>query len=616
MKPYTLAQLAQALDAEQGMPGRLYDDAEQIAKETVSANPDYAWVRPHFQALVEKYSKTPMEMPSFQAYAAWEREGQRGKFDGAMYAIRTRLNTMALATLIDVPGARAIYEDALYAFLHLPTWSLSAHYLYGGLKDYWDIPQEPFDETGHVRGIGRSRKQSLDLCSASAAFMLCEMAQLLENKIEPCLARWSRQESFERVLSPFMSLSPFPHFEINPNNWSGVCMSSIGAAAIYLITDPHTLAPVLKRVLDGLAVHLSGYKDDGACPEGFGYWQYGFEYFMMFAELLFRRTGGRIDLMDDEKVRKVAGFGADCCFGKRLKLPFGDANWLGVFDEAVGRFVGQMGVPVPPQGDSRASFDAAFEHGPLQLRHLVWTMKPAAAAQRFPRSAVYPISECFMGFYHTPDDPVYLLAKGGNNGESHNHNDVGSFVIIRGDEMLAADTAGGKYCRDYFNENRYTFFAARSGGHNLPIVGGVEQEGNGRCRAKSFQVQQGEAADEIVLDLTGTLLCPQLESMTRTIHGDRVSGEVTVMDRFRLSAAVEIRDRVVTLDRPEERGPGALRIGGEKGMILRFDAERLDCRISPVDLEVAGRTQVFTVDLLPRQMRAGQVEIQMHWTIA
>ena len=56
----------------------VYDDAEQIAKETVSANPDYAWVRPHFQALVEKYSKTPMEMPSFQAYAAWEREGQRG----------------------------------------------------------------------------------------------------------------------------------------------------------------------------------------------------------------------------------------------------------------------------------------------------------------------------------------------------------------------------------------------------------------------------------------------------------------------------------------------------------------------------------------------------------
>ena len=104
--------------------------------------------------------------------------------------------------------------------------------------------------------------------------------------------------------------------------------------------------------------------------------------------------------------------------------------------------------------------------------------------------------------------------------------------------------------------------------------------------------------------------------MTRTIHGDRVSGEVTVTDRFRLSAAVEIRDRVVTLDRPEERGPGALRIGGEKGMILRFDAERLDCRISPVDLEVAGRTQVFTVDLLPRQMRTGQVEIQMHWTIA
>lgn len=623
MRQYTLGDIFAALDAEKNMPAALYADAARSAKKTATENPDYAWALPYFRAQVEKYKTEPIEAPGFQAYADWERRGARGDFDRAMYALRTRLNTMALATLLDVEGAKEAYEDILYAFLHLPTWSLSAHYLYGGLNDYWDIPKGPFDETGHVRGLGRDRRQSLDLCSTSAAFMLCEMAQLLEGRVEPCLLRWSRQESFERVLSPFMSLAPFPHFETNPNNWSGVCMSSMGAAAIYLIVDPHTLAPVLKRVLDGLSVHLSGYNDDGASPEGFGYWQYGFEYFLMFADLLARRTGGRIDLLDDEKTRRVAGFGADCCFGTKLKLPFGDAVWLtafnegiqhyvGVFDEAVRRRVGHMGVTVPPKGDAFVSFDAAFEHCPLQLRHLVWTMEPKGEAERFPRSAVYPTSEYFMGFYRRREDPVYLLAKGGNNGESHNHNDVGSYVVIRGDEMLAADTAGGQYCRDYFNENRYTFFAARSGGHNLPIVGGVEQEGNGRCRAKKFAVERGEDEDRIEIDLTGTLACPQLVSLNRRLTGVRATGAIVVEDRFGLSAPVEIIDRVVVLDEPEKLAEDALRVGGEKGMTLRFDGEQLDCRIAPVDHSVAGHA-VYTIDLIPRQPRAGETIVCVRW---
>lgn len=38
-------------------------------------------------------------------------------------------------------------------------------------------------------------------------------------------------------------------------------MSSIGASAIYLVTEPRTLAPILLRVLEGLRVHETGYVD-------------------------------------------------------------------------------------------------------------------------------------------------------------------------------------------------------------------------------------------------------------------------------------------------------------------------------------------------------------------
>ncbi len=617
MRHYTLRELESALRSEPNMPAALYADAEETAKRTALQNPEYKWLLPYLENLVQEYEKTPIEAPTFQAYANWERLGERHRFDTAMYALRRRMSMMSIAALLDVKGAREECENIIYAFLHLPTWSLSAHYLYGGLNDYWDVPEDPFDETGLVRGIGRNRKQSLDLCSCSAAFILCELAQLLDGKIEPCLIRWCRQESFERVLKPFMSLSPFPHFETNPNNWSGMCMGSVGAAAIYLISDTRTLAAVLMRVLESLDVHLSGYNEDGASPEGFGYWQLGFQYFLMFADLLKKRTGGQINLLEDEKVRRVAGFGTDCCFGKRVKLPFGDANWLGLYDKAIGRYVGGLGVNIPnlTDVDAQECFAAQFEHTPLMLRHLIWDVEPLKSATVFPRSAVYPNSEYYMGFYHTPDDPVYLLAKGGNNGESHNHNDVGSFVIIRNDQMLAADTAGGDYCRDYFSEKRYTFFAARSIGHNVPIVNGVEQEGNGGCRCASFTVEQTAEQDVISMDLSGTLKCNALSSYRRMITGHKKEAKTIIRDIFQLNEEAEIQDRVVSMLEPVRISENALRIGGDMGMTLRYDAETTACVIGTVQHHTTIGDQVYTIDLVPRSKKRGEVVVEMTWSI-
>ena len=615
MRHYSLWELTRALEEAKDMPFALMSGAVETAVRTATENPAYAWVLPYMGELVEKYRHTPIEMPDYQAFAAWAREGERGRFDAAMYALRTRLNMMTVATMLDVPGAREQYENILYAFLHLPTWSLAAHHFDRIFEDTWDnIPEGPFDETGRIRGIGRSRKQCLDLCSCSAAFGIAESAQLLEGRVETSLLRWARQECYHRVLGNFMQLSPYPHFEINPNNWSGVCMSSIGGAAIYLITEPRTLAPVLMRVLEALQVHLSGYYDDGASPEGFGYWQYGFEYFLMFADLLRQRTGGKIDLLDDEKVTRIAGFGTDCCFKGGLKLPFGDCNTRGVYDEAVGRYVGARGVPVPPPGDAKQSFDAAFEHTNLMIRHLVWDMKPQARAMAWPRSAVYPVSELFMGFYRTPEDPVYLLVKGGNNGESHNHNDVGTFVVIRGDRMLAADTTGGKYNKDYFSEKRYTFFGTRSGGHNFPLVDGVEQEGHGRCRCKAFKAQRLADRDVIEMDLTGTLKAEALEGLFRRAEGERSTGRIVIEDRFLLNRPADIRDRVIVPGEITEEAPGRLLIGGEAGMILSFDPARLNAVISPTEQSFEGKP-VFTLDLMPKETGKGEVTVQMAWSV-
>jgi len=91
-----------------------------------------------------------------------------------------------------------------------------------------------------------------------------------------------------------------------------------------------------------------------------------------------------------------------------------------------------------------------------------------------------------------------LAAKGGNNRESHNHNDVGSFILFRGEKPVFLDPGVETYSRKTFSGERYTLWAMRSLYHNLPAVNGAEQ------RAGSFH------ADEVSCD--GTSLVMELKN--------------------------------------------------------------------------------------------------------
>ena len=82
-------------------------------------------------------------------------------------------------------------------------------------------------------------------------------------------------------------------------------------AALLLVEDRERLAGMQIRVVSAMETFLSGYGDDGCCPEGYGYWNYGFGYFVYWAEMLREYTGGAIDLLHStDKIRRIAEFPA------------------------------------------------------------------------------------------------------------------------------------------------------------------------------------------------------------------------------------------------------------------------------------------------------------------
>ena len=104
----------------------------------------------------------------------------------------------------------------------------------------------------------------------------------------------------------------------------------------------------------------------------------------------------------------------------------------------------------------------------------------------------------------------YVAMKGGTNGESHNHNDVGSFIVYApllqegtGEGTLLSplfiDPAVGEYTAKTFSKDRYDVWTMQSGYHNLPQINGIDQKDGKDYAAKVIRHKEGQ----LTLELAG-----------------------------------------------------------------------------------------------------------------
>ena len=72
------------------------------------------------------------------------------------------------------------------------------------------------------------------------------------------------------------------------------------------------------------------------------------------------------------------------------------------------------------------------------------------------------------GLMVTRDRHYVLAAKAGDNADSHNHNDVGSFILYKDSKPFIIDLGVGSYTQKTFSKDRYDIWTMQSQYHNLP----------------------------------------------------------------------------------------------------------------------------------------------------
>ncbi|NCW27285.1 MAG: heparinase [Verrucomicrobia bacterium] len=514
-------------------------------------------------AKAEKKLQEPTPPLTEREFLDYSRSGKRDAYDKAAGERLARLSQFCLAEGVENQGRfLSAIQKELEAMLAEPTWVLPPH------------------DKSNANYQGKT--VDVDLGVAMRAWTIVTADSWLGEKLPESLRKKIREEVQRRVLQPYLDKiegrNPGLWWVTTDNNWNAVCHAGVIGCALALEPDPKRRARFLAEAERKIRRYLDGFRQDGYCSEGLGYWNYGFSHFAMLAESVYRNTGGKLDWYALPHVPEIAAFPKNLYLFPDIYPIFAD-NWLGSRpDEWTQRQLAQrtgnpsLG-PVDSSGWKPAPIDSVFK-GTLYATALdIFDPPPPGSSPAHALRGWFPDAVILVSRpASTGDRRLAAAFKGGNNGENHGHHDVGTLVIATGAAAPLLDVGGEAYTARTFGAQRYDSTILNSYGHSVPVVDGRLQINGKTAEARVVSTDFSEAEDRLTLDLSSCYDSPKLSKLHRTFR--YVRGEdpyVEVTDDAEFSEPAKFGAAFITTGKIQAEKDGTWRlVDGRDSLEIRF----------------------------------------------
>lgn len=466
----------------------------------------------------EAWHAKPWPLLTAGMFASFIRTGSRRDCENPYFDRRRKLCSAVLhVCLTDSDALLPDVEDGLWILCEESVWAISAH---AGLNAAHPFP----DAKNHI----------VDLFAAQTAMILSLAVQLLGERLHPDLAERVRHEVERRVLTPFMENDGewwmgFTRKDLN--NWTPWILSNILMSANVWHFGGAALIERVCMMLDRWLVCVPA---DGGCDEGAGYWNMAGGAFLDCLMALESMCG--VNLWQDEKVRRMMAYPELVYLGNGWFANFADCDARPYISGERLQYAGEktgnpalvrMGVemwgsPLKELNDTPHLSRVLMRlfSKPAQVPHIEVGQNARLAADiACNGGCVASTRPCVEGWpkdVWLPDLQVRLVEsldwcggrdgtkalhtivamKGGHNDESHNHNDVGSFLMAVNGQMQVVDAGNMIYTAKTFSNRRYELWNCRAAYHNVPIIGGCEQQAGRQYAARDVEkLHNGMALD-------------------------------------------------------------------------------------------------------------------------
>ena len=527
-------------------------------------------------ALGQEYSAL-----KFSDYMLFSKTGDRTTFQLPYFVRRNNCSYLAMAYwLTEDEKYKEPLEDLIIHICDEYSWCLPAHSL------IWD--PKTTNQMLH----------ELDLHQGETGRMLTDIYLMVGEKLHYLVKDRIEYEVKRRVIESFK------HKEFHwlkptcKTNWASVCAGAALVAFMGFGTKEE-IDSVLPALSQAIEHFLMGIGDDGCCMEGCSYWNYGFEYFVIFARLMLVYTNGEVNYFKRDKVKAIATFIQKARLTETKTISFSDcvpdfSFSPGLLSYLKTLYPDDVKLPSLKYGTRQGNIFAA--------KDLLWL------------SADYKEDPFGEGCFYLENAEWYIArykkysfaAKGGYNAEPHNHNDIGSFSLVTADgNMPLADLGAGEYTAFTFDPNyRYKMIEHASFGHSVPIINGKYQMFGAEYRTKNAKAY----GNSFSFDMEGAYEEGLITRLNRRF--ELFPDRIILTDTAEYSPETEsITERFVSTEKPT-LSDGAVDFSGIK---LLYDKEKFDAKLTEDSFinHYVKKTNVYLIDVLPKKEKETEFKFEI-----
>lgn len=448
------------------------------------------------------YDWAPLPASAFLEYS---KNGNRSRFESIQFKRRNVLSTLILAECLEHKGR--FLENIANG-----VWATCE-------ESFWGVPAHISMQKNGKPGLPDVTEPIVDLFAAETGSLLSWAYYLLReplDSISPLISDRIVYEVDRRVLSPNLERNDFWWMGYNGtevNNWNPWICSNWLIAALLVERDKEKKKQALYKITECLDHFLNDYPEDGGCDEGPSYWDKAGGALFDCLELLYGASKGKYTVFNDQLVKNIGAYIYYAHIDKDYFIDFADASArVDINPVLVYNFGKRTGSRELMSLGVYAASAQQIEKGRISgnLYHMgnaLFNARELAEAEKRvlqPKDFWLPALQIF-GARQKQGSPegFFLAGKGGHNGESHNHNDVGNFILYYDGKPVIIDIGVETYTSKTFSANRYDIWTMQSGYHNLPTVNGYGQLPGKQYAAEEVSFKAGKREAVFSLDIAG-----------------------------------------------------------------------------------------------------------------
>lgn len=504
--------------------------------------------------------------PVIPATAALDfvRSGNRTNYENISFERRDALTSLVMAELFERQGR---FTDqiinGIWAICEETFWGVSAHIGY--------------QEKGP--GLPDVKEPTIDLFAAETSCQLAWVLYLFGSRLNqesPLIRERIEYEINRRILAPGLARTDFwwmGYGDRSLNNWTPWICSNWMQTVLLMEKDPRQKTDAIYKIMTILDHFLNPYPADGGCDEGPGYWGVAGGSLFDCLDDLYSVSGGRINLFGEPLIQNIGLYILRAYISYPYFINFADASAKPgtnpfliyrygkcIHNEDLMQFGTFLAIKEWSGPENLMYSFGAF--GRRQLPDLLIMNEVLGHENIEPLHTNSWLPDIQVMTVRSSDknsNGLYLAAKGGHNDESHNHNDVGNFIIYLNGNPAIIDVGVETYRRQTFSDERYTIWTMQSAYHNLPTINGQMQRNGRQYEAKNVTYIPGKNKTIFSMNLEKTYPDDTgIQSYRRIIEFNKQKG-ISIKDMYSFEKTDNsIEMNIITPFLVKENKPGQL----------------------------------------------------------